>query len=220
MRKTILVLASMALAMVVLGGVAFAATIQCPNGATKDGYRLCFGTKSADTMNGTPSRDAMQGKGGGDTMRGYGDRDRLKGLNGSDTLYGGDEGDRIMIGGLGSDTLYGGPGNDGGMPGVGCVYWYCSRPAELDSSSDYIHGGPGMDRLIFNWSKGGVDYYYGEDGNDDITVNQSGWVFGPNGPVTKEVVDCGPGDDDTVTFDEGVDDIKNCENLYPHYEVP
>jgi hypothetical protein len=53
MRKSILVVASVTLAMIVLGGVAWAATIQCPTHPST--YPNCLGTDDPDTMHGTPT---------------------------------------------------------------------------------------------------------------------------------------------------------------------
>jgi hypothetical protein len=58
MRKTILVLASVALAMVVLGGVAWAATIQC-RANTK-----CFGTERSRSRSKAHRRAQSPGPGG------------------------------------------------------------------------------------------------------------------------------------------------------------
>ena len=49
MKKSALLLASMALALLFASGVALAATKQCPN---RDGI-LCVGTPQNDTLNGT-----------------------------------------------------------------------------------------------------------------------------------------------------------------------
>jgi hypothetical protein len=54
--------------------------------------------------------------------------------------------------------------------------------------------------------------FYGEDGDDLITAHQGS--SGGDVPVSKAIVDCGPGTDE-VYFDEGVDVIKNCEIKHP-----
>ena len=91
MRSTFLLLVSATLVVLVAGGVALAATINCPN---RDG-KLCVGTDRADTMNGRDgAKDDMRGRGGADTLRGRGVKDKLTGGPGNDTLNGA----------LGSDT--------------------------------------------------------------------------------------------------------------------
>jgi Ca2+-binding RTX toxin-like protein len=209
MRKTILVLASVALAMVVLGGVAWAANIKCPNGGTNQYHRLnCWGTPQADTMHGTPQADSIIGKEGADTIYGRGNPrkpDALFGGAGMDKVYGQRGRDEIS-GQLGSDRLYGGPGSD--------TIGSNGRSSPNDTSDDYLHGGAGGDTLT-SQGKSGVDHLYGEDGNDFILVSQRQFPPPPVVPVSKEIVDCGPGTD-TVLFDEGVDVVDDtCEEQRP-----
>jgi hypothetical protein len=197
MKKTILTLASVTLAVLLAGGIAQAATIQCPNGPVTEFARYCYGTNEADTMHGTNQgkRDRMWGEGGGDTMHGYGTVDRLVGGRGSDKLYGGSE----------TDSLRGGEC----AGGAGCAF--------SDSSDDYVHGGEGGDEIFGGYARGGVDRLYGERGNDDISASQRlGIRQGGEGfVVTKEIIDCGPGSRDEVWFDRGVDVVKNnCERKY------
>jgi len=113
MRRTVLLLFSAALVVLVAGGVALAATISCPNRAGN----LCVGTDQADTMNGRDgARDDMRGRGGLDTLRARGANDKLTGGRGIDNLNGAlgsdtyifDDGwgeDHIVTEGGGVDTL-------------------------------------------------------------------------------------------------------------------
>ena len=48
----------------------------------------CFGTKQADTLNGSEGSDLMYGKGRGDTPNGFGSPDYLYGQGGADKLFG------------------------------------------------------------------------------------------------------------------------------------
>jgi len=192
MRKTILVLASVALAMLVAGGVAFAATIgPCPgywiisNGG--DLGEWCWGTPEADTINAGPLPN------------------HILALAGNDTVYaGGDDGPQgdYVEGGVGSDRIYGGPGSDALYPGG-------DRFDRTDSSDDYVHGGRGTDFIRGGYAQGGVDRIYGERANDTIKAAQR--QPQPT-PVTKEIIDCGAGNNDVVNFDRGVDVVRaNCE---------
>jgi serralysin len=211
MRKTILVLASVALAMVVLGGVAWAATIQCPNAPD---HHTCNGTSRADTMIGSTKFDYLKGKKGGDTLYGRGNirfKDNLEGGPGSDRLNGGGEADRLF-GQEGSDKLFGGKGADELM-GAGASW---NGP---DNSNDYLHGQKGNDEIsvstenrTHDYTHTGVDRIYGDMGDDKIFVAGNAEV----GDSAKEIVDCGPGTD-RVSFDEGVDivDATTCEELHP-----
>ena len=78
MRKTMTLLASAALALLVASGMAMAASISCPNAS--DGF--CYGTKFGDGMYGTDHVGRMYGFRGADLMYGYDNADRM---------YGGDE---------------------------------------------------------------------------------------------------------------------------------
>ena len=142
MRRTLLLLSTMSLAVLMVGGVALAANIQCVVNTT------CFGTSTADTMSGTNSRDLMYGKGGADTMHGYGGVDTVHGDKGSDHIYGDSGADNSLWG--------------GGLSGS-------SYP---DNSADYVHGGRGNDTLYGGLAQGGVDRLYGERGNDFINTSQ------------------------------------------------
>jgi hypothetical protein len=187
MRKTMLVVASAALAMVVLGGVAWAATIRCPD------YRPdnveCNGTPGDDTLYGTSNANVMYGWDGRDTMYGYNRMDWIQG-------------------GKGKDKVFGGRGDDGGLSGgvLGNGFY-------PDASDDYVHGGRDSD-IIIALAQGGVDRLYGERGNDFFSASQREYIRRgiTEIAVTKEIVDCGPGSSDYVDFDKGVDVVKdNCE---------
>jgi len=98
MRRAILLLTVMVLALTLASGVAVAQVITCPTGANG----LCVGTDNDDTLNGTASDDDMQGLKGQDTLNAAAGFDQLRGGRGGDTLNG--EAD--------NDTLTGGPGDD------------------------------------------------------------------------------------------------------------
>jgi len=197
MRTTILVVAAMAVAMLMAGGVAWAATIQCPNATTPLGNPFCEGTNDPDTMHGTAQGDGMYGKAGGDTIYGYRGEDGIRGEEGPDKIYGGPGFDTLEASGEDPD------GSSWGQEGA---------------STDYVHGGSARDLLRGGFEQGGVDRLYGEKGDDGIFVAQRIDFLYSNDPgieVTKEIVDCGPGIDG-VSFDKRVDVVKaNCERKYP-----
>ena len=68
MRKMVLFMASMALAVLLVCGVALAATIQCPNRAGN----LCVGTTGDDTLLGTNNSDEIRGRAGHNVIDGLG----------------------------------------------------------------------------------------------------------------------------------------------------
>jgi hypothetical protein len=62
-------------ALVVASGVAWAASISCPNRAGS----LCMGTQKKDTLNGRNRADDMRGRGGADILKAGGGKDTLDG---------------------------------------------------------------------------------------------------------------------------------------------
>jgi Ca2+-binding RTX toxin-like protein len=106
MRRTALVVVTMASALLLASGVALAATINCVVGVT------CLGTEGDDTIIGTDQSDPfMFGHDGNDLLRGRDGADRLEGGMGNDTLNGGRGRDEYQFGAFfvgedwGSDTI-------------------------------------------------------------------------------------------------------------------
>lgn len=113
MRRTIVSLTTMVMAIALACGIALAADIACDGGS-------CDGTTGDVTMTGSTSQNQMYGIGANDTMRGgdgadamWGDWHQVidPGEPGSDTIYGGNGSDRLQ-GDERTDTLKGGRGND------------------------------------------------------------------------------------------------------------
>ena len=112
MRRTMLLLATMALTLLVASGVALALTR--------------IGTDGPDTLRGTNGDDNLIGKGGNDILLSLAGDDTLLGGPGKDVVNGGNlaepfggnknlvggEGNDAVQGGLGSDNVLGGEGND------------------------------------------------------------------------------------------------------------
>jgi Ca2+-binding RTX toxin-like protein len=88
MRKTLLLLTTMSLTLMLAGGVALAATKQCQVGV------LCNGTPGADAITGTTSNDTINSLAGNDSISARGGNDKINGGPNNDT----------MNGGLGNDT--------------------------------------------------------------------------------------------------------------------
>jgi len=112
MSKTVLFMASTALAVLVVCGVALAADIQCPNRAGN----LCVGTTGDDTLLGTANSDTIEGRDGGDLIKGLGAKDQLAGEPGNDEIRGGGAADDIF-GGRGNETTF----DSGGTPQPGII---------------------------------------------------------------------------------------------------
>jgi Ca2+-binding RTX toxin-like protein len=114
-KRTILLIASMLLAMLVVTGVALA-----QDGVSKVCSSTCRGTDRDDQLTGTSERNAIKGLDGADKIEGKGAKDTLNGNRGEDAIYGGNGEDKLygggnsdyLQGGIKSDYMNTGPGND------------------------------------------------------------------------------------------------------------
>jgi Ca2+-binding RTX toxin-like protein len=103
MRRVVLVLAAMALALLLASGVALAVNK--------------LGTNGPDTLRGTNKADNLLGRGGNDILIALAGDDNLQGERGKDIVFGGTErrlsgGYKNMVGGSGNDSVIGGRGSD------------------------------------------------------------------------------------------------------------
>ena len=132
MRRVVLVLAAMALAMLLASGVALAVNK--------------IGTNGPDRLRGTNGEDNLLGKGGNDILIGLGGSDNLLGGEGKDWLFGGGEaigGDNNLVGGPGNDGIIAGQGSDNALGERGNDYLVDGSLRE--SSHDKLSGGAGND---------------------------------------------------------------------------
>ena len=142
MRRTVLLLATMALTLLVASGVALAVTK--------------IGTDGPDTLRGTNGADNLVGKGGSDDLFGLGGGDNLLGGEGRDALIGGNErvilrgGDKNLVGGPGNDLIIAGKGSDNAVGGPGNDFLVDDGVREF--SKDTLSGGSGND-VIDVWHK-------------------------------------------------------------------
>lgn len=97
MKKTVLLLASLAVAVLLASGVALAATV---NGSSGDD--TLYGTQNKDNINPFGGRDIVYALSGADSVRHSYDNDYILGGRGDDTLRGGFD----------NDHIWGGPGRD------------------------------------------------------------------------------------------------------------
>jgi Ca2+-binding RTX toxin-like protein len=103
MRRTVLLLASIALAVLLVSAVALAVTVR--------------GTARGEKLVGTRYADTISAKGGDDVARGLGGKDRIRGGRGRDVLRGGGDDflysqDIFSQSGAFRDVVDCGPGND------------------------------------------------------------------------------------------------------------
>ena|SRR5215210_349382 len=231
MRRTFLLLASIALVVLLASGVALALTKQCR------GHDRCFGTREDDRLLGSPGDNNMVGRDGNDTLKGFDGRDRLYGSEGNDRLVGGNKGDQLF-GGPGRDELQGGLLTD--LYTFASAGWGNDTIIETDDGLDAavafknVSAGLIIDmnsdpeapeartvagRSTVDWSGNSVGNVKSSGGDDSITgrTDSLSDIRGGGGDDTIRVangtgrdrVDCGPGVD-TVFYDLG-DTLIQCE---------
>src|SRR5215203_162795 len=192
MRRTIVLLATMALTLLVASGVALAVTK--------------IGGPGPDTLRGTNGADNLLGEGGNDALYGLGGSDNLLGGEGKDWVFGGSErgpqgGDKNLVGGPGNDGVLGGKGSDNLLGGSGNDYVYGDTGSDRlvgEGGRDIVDGFTGSDRLI---GGGGADLFvdgpFDDTSKDEILKGGDGddAFFIDNVPATRDIVSCGDGFD-------------------------
>jgi Ca2+-binding RTX toxin-like protein len=137
MRRTIVLLATVALTLLVASGVALAVTK--------------IGGPGPDTLRGTNRADNLLGNSGNDTLYGLGGRDTLLGGPGKDIVSGGNEGgsrggDKNVVGGSGNDIVVGGLDSDSVVGNEGNDLLLDGDNAEVSvPRKDRLFGGDGND---------------------------------------------------------------------------
>jgi hypothetical protein len=186
MRRILVLLATMATAVLVASGGAYALNeIHCDSAGDTDPDPLeCRGTLESDVIVGTtdPAGEEIRALSGNDLVDAY---------NGNDTVYGGpggdggpvglpfsEFGDLNLEGAEDSDTVYG----QGGPDNIDAAA-HDSASNDGETTFDRSYGGKANDRI------------YSVDGNEDV-------------------VNCGPGADDVARIDgQGIDTATNCETV-------
>ena len=156
MRRTVLLVATMALILLVAGGVALALLARSPLqdsaprfDCPEDGG-MCNGTDASERIYGTPEGDRIDGGGGDDTIHALAGWDTVFDTEGRNAAYGGDGDDWITI----SGSVYGGPGEDtiegvfkggkaSGGPGVDLILVHNGKP-------NTVSCGTGRDHVYFD----------------------------------------------------------------------
>jgi Ca2+-binding RTX toxin-like protein len=134
MRRVVLAMAAMALALLLASGVAWAVTkVGGP------GPNILIGTNGADSLLGKGGKDILLGLRGGDSLLGGTGNDLARGDRGSDSISG-ERGNDLLIDGplteFSHDSIVGGGGND--------VLDAFNQPAVRDT----IVCGRGFDRVL------------------------------------------------------------------------
>jgi Ca2+-binding RTX toxin-like protein len=209
MRRTIALLTTMAMMLLVATSVAVAGNVFCTNPGP------CYGTDYADYIWGVDG-------GGGNSIFAKGGDDQVIATAGTNSLYGG-AGNDLLYGENGNDTMYGNAGDDtmGGYGGTDTANFSGSPAAITASLATNSAKGEGLDTLsgmenllgskyndTLTGSSGantltgvaGKDSFYGGYGNDTINaLDYGGNVGGADGRIS-----CGAGYD-TVAYDRYLD---------------
>jgi Ca2+-binding RTX toxin-like protein len=169
MRRTILLLATMALTLLVASGVALAVTK--------------IGGPGPDHLRGTNGDDILIGKGGNDILNSLASDDDLLGGRGKDVVVGGTScceqsdfsggnknllggpGNDAVVGGLGTDNIVGKDGNDLVIDGPG-----------LESSTDKLSAGGGNDVVGVVNDPAFKDIVACDGGFDRVFADKKDWV--------------------------------------------
>ncbi len=138
MRRTLLLLTTMVVALLLASGVALAVNK--------------VGTNGPDTLRGTNGDDNLLGRGGNDKLVSLNGRDNLSGGPGKDCLlcratqqFRFFEGDKNLLGGPGNDFVWAGKGSENVAGGEGNDLLIDDGVSEF--SQDRFSGGPGDDAI-------------------------------------------------------------------------
>ena len=138
MKRTIVLLSTMALTLLVASGVALAANK--------------IGSDGPDTLRGTNGDDNLVGLGGNDRLFSLGGTDNLLGGPGKDIVFGGNQrfelsgGHKNLLGGPGNDFVNGGKDSDNVVGGKGNDL--LGDGVLRESSLDTLSGGDGNDVIL------------------------------------------------------------------------
>jgi hypothetical protein len=171
MRRTVLLLATMALAVLLASGLTLAAPkpdsnppsdpipIYCEAGTS------CQGTGGRDKIIGTPSADVIIPYDGNDMVYGGSGADEVRHSFGDDLIKGG-PGKDTLRGGRGTDEIYGGRDKDL----IDCA-WLATRAGDKEDIAWYIKDGTGfppeeVDTVVDCKTRNQPDPTYGGDAAD------------------------------------------------------
>jgi Ca2+-binding RTX toxin-like protein len=215
MRRTLLLLSTMGVALLLAGGVAWAANIQCPGGP-------CTGTEQNDSIRGSLVDDQINALGGIDLVNARSGDDEVNGGADGDQISGAEGGD-FLNGDSGDDTINGGPGTPDGAPiltfvcaisdSTGMIVGSAQGTQGLfggnlfnpvvDDGNDRLTGGSdpdllggGSDRNDLSGSGGGDCLSLGGDANE-----------GASGGDGDDVIFARDGNGDLITCGAGIDAV-------------
>jgi hypothetical protein len=219
-RRALFVAALMLAALVIASGVAWAATISCPNRAGK----LCVGTDKKDTMIGRDRADDMRAKDGPDILKARGGKDILAGGRGNDVLRGGEADDiyDFTVNDWGNDTITDTTNSDNDPFTGNFAQFGFPNPLttgltiNLTSSANAPEVKNGALTGTVNWSNNAIDSVYVGSGSTDPTVIIRSTITGnaaANQLIAKggeDTVNAGPGNDWISVANDGGGDTVDC----------
>jgi hypothetical protein len=231
MKRTLMLLSTMVVALLLAGGVALAANITCPPTGGP-----CPGTEQNDLITGSQLDDDIDALGGRDVVSARSGDDTVDGGRGRDDIWGELGGDGLDGGG-GPDDIDGGPGTSAAIPPP--VFpdgntFSCTINDAMTTGTQYLLGGffaadDGNDDL-----DGGIDndFLSGDAGRNDLSGNGGDDCLNLRGDANerasggdgddlifandsnRDVIVCGAGHD-TVAPDAGDRVAGNCEVVLP-----
>jgi RTX calcium-binding nonapeptide repeat (4 copies) len=195
-RRLLLVLTTMAVAVALASGVAMA--------------EAWTGDDGPNNHQGTADNDDLNGRGGNDLLVGMGGADQVNGGDDNDDLYGGRRdagqvtGTNSVVGGHGGDSIWGDDGADDLRGGWGTDTIYDAL--ENDSAVDDVYGGEGADTVYVVSDPAHRDNVSCGPDNDEAHVDASDVVDSDCEVVGKTVF--GTQGDDTISGFNGGDEIQ------------
>jgi serralysin len=191
-------MATMLFAVLMIGGVAYAAVIKCDReGDLEPAPGACLGTDQSDNITGTGKGDFIDGAGGNDTINARAGFDEVEGSGGEDTIHGGPRTDRLR-GGFGSDVMFGEGGDD---------IMAEEFLGQAGSGNNQYFGGRGDDQIDAGSSfEGEVETVSGGPGDD--------FIFSDDLFNVRDNVDCGRGFDSVNADSADVVNLDNCEDVF------
>ncbi len=164
MRRTMLLMATMALTLLMASGVALAVTK--------------IGTDGPDTLRGTNKADNLIGLGGNDRIFGLAGKDNMLGGPGKDLVVGGTltrsfGGDKNVVGGRGNDAVIGGLDSDNVVGEEGNDFLLDGDNSEVSvPQTDRLSGGDGNDVISPINKPADVDVVVCGSGFDRVLVDR------------------------------------------------
>ncbi len=231
-QRAILLLTTMAAALVFASGVALAlATKQCETDI------LCSGTPDRDELLGTSGFNQMEGKGAGDVLKGFGEWDVLLGQGGNDELLAGSGGDdlyggpgaddlngqgdgdayRFEAGGWGNDTITDATTSDNDYVSGNAVFFGSAITADLTinlvSSANRPEVTEAGGTSNINWSNSVIDKVTNDRAGDDTINGNPAANFISSRGAGKDDIYAGGGNDRIFVSDGSGGDFVNCGGL-------